>query len=359
VGVRVVVVTGATTGAGIGGGVVGGLLTRAGTVVAERRAVLGTLVGAVVDDGAATVVRGAAGVGVVTTACGRGTELLHPASSASAAPAARAIRRTTGSLRTMHRARAATAHLALLIGIGALAGCASAPKSVPASAPDATTVALPVTPTTRPAVTTTEPVTTVAPPRTTTTVPAFRSAITAIAATELPFTYRAGCPVEPSALRLVHLSYWGFDDQPHAGTMVVAATVATQVVTVFRSLYAARFPIREMQPEDAFGGHDPASMDADNTSGFNCRDAVAPGPPQWSAHAFGTAIDVNPVENPYLEGGAVQPSRGSAYLDRADMRPGMSGPGTALNEAFAAVGWQWGGRWTSSPDYQHFSANGG
>ena len=135
--------------------------------------------------------------------------------------------------------------------------------------------------------------------------------------------------------------------------------MATAVVGVFSTLYADRFPIRQMQPEDAFGGHDPASMAADNTSGFNCRNAVATGPPHWSAHAYGTAIDVNPVENPYLEGGVVQPANGRDFFDRAHMRPGMAGPGTALNQAFAAIGWQWGGRWTSAPDYQHFSANGG
>lgn len=158
---------------------------------------------------------------------------------------------------------------------------------------------------------------------------------------------------------MLHLGYWGFDGRPHTGTMVVAASVAIQVVAVFRTLYAARFPIRRMQPEDVYGGKDPVSMDADNTSGFNCRDAVAPGPRQWSAHAYGTAIDVNPVENPYVEGGAIQPAAGAAFLDRGNLRAGMAAPGGVLNRAFAAVGWQWGGRWTAAPDYQHFSANGG
>jgi hypothetical protein len=155
------------------------------------------------------------------------------------------------------------------------------------------------------------------------------------------------------------MSYWGFDDQPHTGTMIVSTSVAQSVLTVFSTLYDERFPIREMMPEDAFEGSDPASMAADNTSGFNCRDAVAPGPPTWSVHAYGEAIDVNPVENPYIEGGAVQPSAGGAFTDRADVRPGMSEPGGQLVEAFASVGWQWGGRWSATPDYQHFSATGG
>jgi D-alanyl-D-alanine carboxypeptidase len=100
-------------------------------------------------------------------------------------------------------------------------------------------------------------------------------------------------------------------------------------------------------------------MAADNTSGFNCRDAVGAGPKRWSAHAYGLAIDVNTVENPYLDGDRVLPPAGRAYLDRARARPGMAVPGGRLVDASAAVGWQWGGRWATAPDYQHFSASGG
>jgi hypothetical protein len=100
-------------------------------------------------------------------------------------------------------------------------------------------------------------------------------------------------------------------------------------------------------------------MNANNTSGFNCRYAVAPGTPQWSVHAFGEAIDVNPVQNPYLVNGVAQPRSGAAYRSRAVIRPGMAVSGGVLVNAFASVGWYWGGRWTASPDYQHFSATGG
>jgi hypothetical protein len=179
-----------------------------------------------------------------------------------------------------------------------------------------------------------------------------------ITAAQVPDTYRPGCPVPPSALRLLHMSYWGFDGRAHVGTMVVNAAVTPSVLRVFSILYDERFPIRQMVPEDSYGGKDPLSMAADNTSGFNCRYAVAPGPPQWSVHAYGEAIDVDPVENPYFEAGHWQPAQGAAYSDRADVRPGMAVPGGQLVAAFASVGWQWGGRWTGSPDYQHFSANG-
>jgi len=155
------------------------------------------------------------------------------------------------------------------------------------------------------------------------------------------------------------MGYWGFDGQPHTGTMVVNAAVVNAVLAAFGRLYAERFPIRQMQPEDAYGGQDPVSMAADNTSGFNCRLAVAAGPPSWSVHAYGEAIDVNPVENPYLDAGQPEPPQGAPFLDRADVRPGMAVAGGDLVTAFASVGWAWGGRWTASPDYQHFSATGG
>jgi len=134
--------------------------------------------------------------------------------------------------------------------------------------------------------------------------------------------------------------------------------VVPAVIAVFARLDAQHFPIRSMRPVDDFGGDDNASMAADNTSAFNCRNAVAPGPPHWSAHAYGEAIDVNTVENPYVEGADVQPPAGHAYTDLSRRRAGMAYTGGALVSAFASVGWQWGGRW-SSPDYQHFSSTGG
>jgi hypothetical protein len=179
-----------------------------------------------------------------------------------------------------------------------------------------------------------------------------------VSAAELGSSWRPGCPVGPASLRLLRVSYWGFDNRPHAGRMVVNASVATAVVSVFARLYEARFPVRRIATVDAYGSDDRASMAADNTSGFNCRSVAGSSPPRWSAHAFGEAIDINTIENPYVSGSRVSPPAGSAYLDRTNLRPGMAGPGTALNDAFAAIGWSWGGRW-SSPDYQHFSKNGG
>jgi hypothetical protein len=165
--------------------------------------------------------------------------------------------------------------------------------------------------------------------------------------------------VPPSGLRLVHLTYWGFDGHPHRGALVVNAAVVPAVEQIFGRLYTERFPIRRMTPIDAFHGSDDRSMAADNTSAFNCRYAVATGPKRWSVHAYGEAIDIDPLENPYLLSGRVYPPAGRSFLDRAHVRPGMAVAGDRLVAAFAASGWEWGGRWTGSPDYQHFSATGG
>ena len=189
--------------------------------------------------------------------------------------------------------------------------------------------------------------------------PPFTASVHPVTAADLRWSYRPGCPVRPPQLRLVRLAFWGFDGRRHLGSLVVNEAVVPAVEQVFERLYAARFPIRRMEPVDAFRGSDDRSMAADNTSAFNCRSAVATGPKRWSVHAYGEAIDVDPVENPYLEGGRVLPPGGEPFLDRSNDRPGMAVPGGVLVEAFASSGWHWGGRWTGSPDYQHFSATGG
>jgi D-alanyl-D-alanine carboxypeptidase len=188
--------------------------------------------------------------------------------------------------------------------------------------------------------------------------PRFTAEVTPVRWADLRYSYRAGCPVGPAQLRTVRLSYWGFDGRAHVGKLVVNRWVTRDVITVFRRLHAARFPIRRMAPLAAYRGSDDASMAADNTSGFNCRPAVGSTTGAWSTHAYGLAIDVNPVENPYLLGSRVLPPAGRRYLDRTRRRRGMAVERGVLVTAFAEVGWRWGGRWTGSPDYQHFSTTG-
>jgi hypothetical protein len=189
--------------------------------------------------------------------------------------------------------------------------------------------------------------------------PPFSHFVSTVKAADLPHSWHRGCPVAPAGLRKLSLRYWGFDNRPHIGALVVNAKAVNPLTRVFSQLYAARFPIRRMRPVDAYGGSDERSLAADNTAAFNCRYAVAPGAKHWSVHAYGLAVDVDPVENPYLEGGRVHPRAGRAYLNRSRYRPGMAVRGQVLVRAFASVGWKWGGRWSGSPDYQHFSATGG
>jgi hypothetical protein len=188
--------------------------------------------------------------------------------------------------------------------------------------------------------------------------PPFVAQVTRVTRADLPYSWRPGCPVGPAQLRRLRLSHWGFDGKRHLGELVVNARVVGDVRTVFRQLYRARFPIRRLRPIDAYKGSDRASMAADNTSAFNCRLVAVPGAKNWSMHAYGEAIDVNTVENPFVYGSTVSPPAGRAYLDRSRARPGMAVEGSALVRAFDVVGWGWGGRWTTSRDYQHFSTTG-
>jgi hypothetical protein len=187
--------------------------------------------------------------------------------------------------------------------------------------------------------------------------PPFAQTVSPVSRADLPHSWHPGCPVAPAQLRRLRVSYWGFDGRAHRGTLVVHASVVGDLTKVFRRLYLAEFPIRRMRSVDAYGASDDRSMAADNTSAFNCR--FVSGTRRWSMHAYGKAVDVNPVENPYVSGSRVQPPAGRAYLDRSNVRRGMAVPGGTLVRAFTSVGWKWGGRWQGSPDYQHFSTTGG
>jgi hypothetical protein len=169
-------------------------------------------------------------------------------------------------------------------------------------------------------------------------------------------SWRPGCPVGPEDLRLVEVTRWGFDGNPYNGRIVVATHLTDEVIEVFRQLYEMGFQISHMEPVDDFGGSDAASMAADNTSGFNCRTVA--GTSTWSEHSYGTAIDLNPVQNPYVRDGVADPPGGGSYLDRVWPTPGLVRDGDAVVTAVADNGFRWGGHWTSAKDYQHFSLSG-
>lgn len=187
--------------------------------------------------------------------------------------------------------------------------------------------------------------------------PRFVSRVGYVPAAKFGRTWRPGCPVPRGRLRLVRLSHWGFDGKVHTGELVLRDRVVKDVTYVFRKAFEAKFPIRKMQVMAVYGGSDPRAMADDNTSAFNCR-GVTGNPGSLSQHSYGDAIDINTLENPYVDwSGRVYPAAGARYLNRRHHRPGMIHSGSALTKAFRQVGWSWGARW-SNPDYQHFSANG-
>ena len=186
--------------------------------------------------------------------------------------------------------------------------------------------------------------------------PPFAHSVTPVTRADLPHSWRPGCPVAPAQLRRLRVSYWGFDGRAHTGTLIVHASVVGDLTKVFRRLYLAEFPIRRMRSVDAYGASDDRSMAADNTSAFNCR--FVSGTSRWSMHAYGKAVDVNPVENPYSP--APESNRpGAVPISTVRSAPWNGGARRILVRAFAAVGWKWGGLWTGTPDYQHFSITGG
>ncbi len=170
-------------------------------------------------------------------------------------------------------------------------------------------------------------------------------------------SWRSGCPVPLRDLRLLIVTHWGFDGRVRQGRLIVHQDAARPVLAVMRRLYEGRFPIRRMRLVDDYGGSDFRSIEADNTSAFNCRPVA--GTSRWSEHAYGRAIDVNPIENPYVSGGRTLHVASRPYVDRPRRRPGMAYEGGVLVEAFRSIGWGWGGDWSGGvKDYQHFSASG-
>lgn len=170
----------------------------------------------------------------------------------------------------------------------------------------------------------------------------------------LGVTWRKGCPVAIKDLRIITMPFWGFDGRVHSrGQLMVHKDVAGDVAAVFKRMYTKRFPIRRMELIEKYAGSDDRSMAADNTSAFNCR-AVTGRPGVFSIHSYGKAIDINPVENPYVKGTTVLPPSGKPYVKRSPRRPGMIVNRDHVVKAFAAKGFDWGGSWRSLKDYQHF-----
>ena len=172
--------------------------------------------------------------------------------------------------------------------------------------------------------------------------------------------WQRGCPVALKDLRLLTVTHRDFDGRPQTGQLVVNKSVAQPLRRVFRKLYGLYFPIRHLSLDAAYGKH-PA--DGDISGSFECRKAAASPctrattTTSWSNHAYGFAVDLNPVENPYVGCGQSRDPSAQRYRDRSRHRRGMVT--RQVVAAFASIGWGWGGAWTgNTKDYMHFSTTG-
>ena len=163
-----------------------------------------------------------------------------------------------------------------------------------------------------------------------------------------------GLPVEPERLRRVETNHIGFDGQTHRGELIVHEDLVAEVIAIFEQLHQLRYPIEKLRTVDHYpAADDELSMEDNNSSAFNCRDIAGTG--GWSRHAYGRAIDLNPLVNPYIHrSGAFQPTNAAPYLDRNRNDPGLLRDGDPAVRAFTDRRWSWGGYWRRSRDYQHF-----
>lgn len=172
-------------------------------------------------------------------------------------------------------------------------------------------------------------------------------------------TWHKGCPVSPDDLRYIRLKHRNFYRSEKMGEIIVHKDVAQEIVEIFRELYEIGYPIRQMRLVSDFKGNDWRSIEADNTSAFNCRKAT--GSKKWSKHAYGKAIDINPIENPYISrSGRISHQKSLRYKKRVHKNATYADKAVLLKEdkatkIFKKYGWKWGGDWSGVKDYQHFS----
>ncbi len=180
------------------------------------------------------------------------------------------------------------------------------------------------------------------------------STVEPVSIAELGASWQPGCPVEPEQLRRVGVDHVGMDGGTHRGELIVHEDLVPDVISIFEQLYRLGYPIEKVRTVDHYpAASDELSMEDDNTSAFNCRRIQETG--QWSQHAYGRAIDLNPLLNPCrYASGAFEPHNAAAYLDRTRTDPGLLHNGDPTERVFTDRGWRWGGNWPTTVDYQHF-----
>ena len=166
-------------------------------------------------------------------------------------------------------------------------------------------------------------------------------------------SYKAGCTIPRSELRYIRALHITAEGEIKRGEMVVNRAISDQVLTILRKLFEAKYPIERMVLIDDYNGDDSKSMAANNTSSFNYR--VIAGTDKLSRHAFGMAIDINPLYNPYVKGTFVSPESGASYVNRSkEFKYKISRKDLVYKILHDKFGFTWGGDWENCKDYQHF-----
>lgn len=171
-------------------------------------------------------------------------------------------------------------------------------------------------------------------------------------------SWKKGCPVPLKDLRYLRVKHIDFRGNEMMGEIIVHKDVAREVTEIFEELYRMDYPIKKMKLVCDYNGNDWQSIESDNTSAFNCRNAT--GSRQWSKHAYGKAIDINPIENPYISRkGYISHKDSLIYRKRVHQTPTYADKAILLKkdhvvQLFKKYGWEWGGDWVGVKDYQHF-----
>lgn len=161
--------------------------------------------------------------------------------------------------------------------------------------------------------------------------------------------------VDINKLAYLKITYLGFDEKSHIGELIVNVRIADEVLDIFKEIYYSKYEIEKIKLIDEYGADDEKSMEDNNTSAFCYRKIVNTN--NLSNHSKGTAIDINPLYNPYVTQSSILPVNAEEYINRSNTQKGTIQKGDAVYNAFTKRGWTWGGEWKGIKDYQHFEKN--
>lgn len=172
-------------------------------------------------------------------------------------------------------------------------------------------------------------------------------------------SHKNDCPISLKDLRYLNLDYIDFQGNTKVGELVVHKDVSKEIVDIFKTLHESKYPIYKMELVSNYEGNDFNSIEANNTSAYNCRNIE--GTKKWSRHAYGKAIDINPIQNPYIsKKGYISHKESLKYKKRfqKDLKNSNDKAMILKNDIviimFKKYNWIWGGDWNTIKDYQHF-----